>query len=89
MNRQSLRCLLFGHRLHVDAWHFYGIAQCEDCGREFYEVGWIARARVRVAICARWVCERASGLWALLFCRCPECGQRFGRHDNTIDHLPF
>lgn len=85
-----LRCLLFGHRLHVDASYYYGIDQCEHCDREFiYGRHPVARAKVRAVIFARWLRELAFSIRSFLFCRCEDCGRRFGRHDNTIDHLPF
>ncbi|TPG50656.1 hypothetical protein EAH75_04250 [Rhodanobacter glycinis] len=90
MIRIPLRCRWLGHCFHVDASYYYGIDQCEHCGREFGCGRFpIARTKVRAVLAARWVVRLAVGVRFFLFHRCEECGQRFGRHDDAIDHLPF
>lgn len=90
MIRIPLRCRLLGHRFHVDASYYYSIDQCEHCGREFFGGRFpIAHAKVRAVLAARWVVRWAVGIRSFLFQRCEDCGHRFGRHDDAIDHLPF
>lgn len=91
MIRIPLRCRLLGHRLHVDASYYYGIDQCEHCGREFFAGRFpVARAKVRVTVAARWLANWARGIRFRFFLlhQCSECGRRFG-HDSSIEHLPF
>ena len=82
-------CRLIGHRLDVDASRFYGIDYCTRCDEEF--VGQplhIERAKVRVAIAREWVSDQVLRVTGF-FQRCPDCGKRWGQHDNSQDHLPF
>lgn len=89
MIRIPLRCRLFGHRFHVDSSYYYGIDHCEHCDREFIGGRYpIAHAKVRAVLAARWLA--ASMAYAMgYFKRCSDCGGRFHRHRDDVEHLPF
>lgn len=71
--------------------HCYGpldMLFCERCGHE-YEYG--EPIGVFGGIAFRWRYTfrpwiRRKLAW---FRKCEDCGKRFGRHDETVDHLPF
>lgn len=86
---KNILCRAWGHDVDRDALYYYNVAYCgrcacevnEDCGaREWLKVRlWRCREAIREA----W--ERA--VWR--FRSCPDCGRRFGRHDDSVDHTPF
>lgn len=81
-------CKLIGHRLDVDACHYYAINQCRRCEKELLEPLPYEHLMVRFHMVRRWISDRLHW-WTHLFERCPECGLRFHRHDDRFDHLPF
>lgn len=72
----KLLCWWTGHKPAL-----YG-EECARCGNAFtYEewCKWTPRQRLE-SFCRR------RFRW---FLRCDDCGKRFGRHDDTIQHIPF
>lgn len=78
-------CWIFGHSYHEDAARYYAIYDCQRCGsKNTHEPSWLIRI---------WWDQKTR--WSYLFFRlkhwyrCNECKQRFGKHDEKYDHLPF
>ncbi len=76
---KRLICWLKGHEFNS-----YGGEDCTRCGRyisfdEFIQTsgGFVFRIRQRKYELIKF------------FKPCDECGKRFGRHDETKEHLPF
>lgn len=85
----TLRCRLMGHRLDPEASYYYAIDHCTRCDCEV-QIGMLKVERIKVRIAIEWqfAKEWVSSFLAR-FRPCPECGKKWGRHDATIDHLPF
>jgi hypothetical protein len=97
MKFSKLLCRIFGHKIDwPDAPFDYRIAQCKRCGVAraeqygeepftntecwgvFYPFVWLKYKSVS-----------AKDYIRQFFSPCSDCGRRFNRHDNSIDHLPF
>jgi rubredoxin len=83
-----VKCRIWGHDLDEEAAYYYAVYSCRRCGnvydddkglREWIKLGWW--------LAARWIADRWWS-WQLWW-RCTECGGRFGRHDDSYDHIPF
>lgn len=74
--------------MNVDAAHYYGVFECDRCGK-CYDQDYGLRERLFVYryLFWRWYYERV-GSWRN-WLKCSDCGRRFGRHDESQDHLPF
>jgi uncharacterized CHY-type Zn-finger protein len=82
-------CKLIGHRLDVDASYYYSLDVCTRCHEEFAaQPLHVEHAKVRMVIASRWVRELTASV-AGFFQKCPDCGHRWHRHDDSFDHLPF
>ena len=82
-------CSLLGHK-DGDPEAIYDPFVCCRCGAsDYYESDfsepWHINAyhRLKSKVVGKW--ERLKG-WSL---PCSDCGRRFGRHDENVDHLPF
>jgi len=79
-------CRLFGHRYHPEAAEYYSIYDCRRCGCQEYEnIGWLPRMAWKFEL---WKQDTVKGIktwWG----PCSDCGGRFGRHDDSKDHIPF
>ena len=81
-------CRLWGHALNEEAAYYYAVFSCDRCGdvyeqdtglREWVKVRWwLASQRVKSEL-------KDWRYWL----RCSDCGRRFGRHDDSQDHIPF
>lgn len=83
----NLLCKLWGHRYHPEGMEFYCIYDCMRCGHHDYQAGpreWIWGKVWRLQ---QWGKRNRWGFW---WCyKCTDCGLRFGRHDDSFDHIPF
>lgn len=86
--RAPLMCRVWGHRIDPDASYYYGVEYCDRCVESVNDVGprewlraqwWALRYRVHEAIAPH----------LNYFKKCPDCGHRFNKCDDTVDHLPF
>ncbi|HVT36973.1 MAG TPA: hypothetical protein VHE37_15390 [Nevskiaceae bacterium] len=81
-------CSTLGHRLHAESAHYYHVLHCDRCHREVYgDTGWRERIKVSVSITVATIQRRAADVahwW-----KCGDCGRHFGRHNETVEHLPF
>ena len=78
-------CRIIGHDYHPEAAEYYNIYDCLRCGHNDYEAGWLETLRWKFKI---WRNDRIDYLrkrWN----PCPDCGGRFGRHDDNVPHIPF
>lgn len=93
----NILCKLLGHRIDwPDAPHDYRIAQCTRCGvsraepygdEPFTEFEWHG-----VLVPFFWMRRKsvaAKDTVKQFFTPCSDCGRRFNRHDQSVDHLPF
>lgn len=86
MKRLSkLLCRLFWHRYDPIAAEYYHIYHCDRCGGDHqFEPGLLPRMAWRA-------CLRLQDAWWSFrhWWRCVDCGRYCGRHDDSVDHLPF
>lgn len=80
--RRLVRCWWRGHdetpSLITDDW------ECRECGKLLdYHAVVTNDGGVRGRIRALW--QYVTNWWR----PCEDCGSRFGRHDETKDHIPF
>lgn len=85
----KLLCRVLGHRWHPEGAEFYCVYDCMRCdyhgnGDEYGWRGWVAGKLWRFNY---WGKSYQWGFWWAF--KCTECGKRFGRHDDSFDHLPF
>lgn len=82
-------CKILGHRLDVDSSYYYGLDICTRCQEEFIgQPLHVEYMKVRAVVASRVL--RDWALWlSSLPKKCPDCGKRWGRHDDSQDHLPF
>lgn len=87
--KRNLICKLWGHDLDPEASYYYAADHCRRCDQHAYQLDtglreWLL---VRCWVARRWILDRLQswGYWL----KCTDCGQRFGRHDESVDHLPF
>lgn len=84
---KRLICRLIGHDFEPEAAHYYGLYSCRRCGyedRDGRPPSWLEVVRYRLR---GWIRDRRHDFrkwW-----KCSDCGRHFGRHDETVDHLPF
>jgi len=76
---RRLRCAWRGHdpvNPVNEGWH------CQDCEDplSYYQV--VTHRGLKTRIKDRW------SLFAV-WLKCPDCGKRFGRHDDDAEHIPF
>lgn len=86
---RSWVCRLIGHAWHREAAQFMCLYECTRCQHVGYE-GRSILERIQQVLwwwSHRFDNEVKRPLKGWLKCR--ECGLRFGRHDDNIDHLPF
>ena len=81
-------CRLLGHDVLEEALHYYVVLECRRCGKVYDDqIGPREWIRVRLWLLSIWLKDHA-GRWSY-WLRCSDCGRRFGRHDESKDHLPF
>lgn len=86
---RPLLCVIWGHKLNAEATYFYGIDHCDRCRRDVAgQTGAREWLKVRLYFGRQWIGERIKG-FVSFWLPCPECGKRFGKHDDAVDHLPF
>lgn len=84
----SVRCRWWGHAIDPVASHYYSLTYCARCDCPVYECpGVRERIRIRWFLVRTWIHAEAYRLrdWVT----CSDCGHHWGRHDETVDHLPF
>jgi hypothetical protein len=92
---KNWRCKVFGHKLDEFSTVFYYVDRCYRCSeygagctKDVYDAGWREWIKVKW-----WYAGlRARNAWidyTRWFRRCGSCGLRFGKHDGTVEHLPF
>lgn len=82
-------CRLWGNKLNPEAAYYYGRDHCDRCRRDVAgHTGAREWFNVRLYFGRQWIGERIKGL-INFWLPCPECGKRFGKHDDAVDHLPF
>ena len=79
---ERLKCWWRGHR-HTSIKR--GCPECYEPWPEYERMTFYFEG-MRGYLRDRWECRqrRIREWW-----RCPDCGSRFGRHDESVDHLPF
>jgi len=89
------RCFFLGHDIDSECLEFNCIQYCKRCGEDDHSYlsetipsKWrhftsLTRYGWRLVI-RQWFREKTR--W---FRKCDDCGKRFGRHDDSIDHIPF
>lgn len=77
---KRLSCWLNGHNMDP-----YECRYCTTCDREI-PVSNFNGCGIRGRLRTWWFMkrQRIRAWW-----KCEDCGKRFGRHDDTIDHIPF
>lgn len=73
---KRLICKWKGHDLATGT-GFY----CERCHQEI-DYNEFTKDTIRERVIA--YCKRLKTWW-----KCEECGVRFGKHDDSVDHIPF
>ena len=84
-------CRWWGHNLDPDASHYYGLDYCIRCEKEVERNTGVLRLR-ELASVRIFIIRRAVRDWVWSWrgwLKCSECGKRFGRHDDSYDHIPF
>lgn len=87
---KRILCFFIGHAYSEIAGQ-HGYLACDRCG--FSEP--LQEGRKEPFTIAEWlhwrryVAKRKVGELKAWLSPCSDCGKRFGRHNNTIDHLPF
>lgn len=87
-NKDSAPCRWWGHAIDPTASYYYGVDYCVRCNdsvdgctgvREWIWVRW--------CLARDWLNRKVHRLrdWIT----CSDCQHHWGRHDDTIDHLPF
>lgn len=82
---KRIHCFIHGHNY---PWSHYGENRCERCGHE-YEYAEPIGILGEIAYSWRWGRLGAVRHWLSWFRKCEDCGKRFHRHDDSIEHLPF
>ncbi len=85
-----LLCRLWGHAVDETALHYYGVVHCERCGlhgESTMDTGAREWLKVRWWLLKEWLGSYGRGILGWL--HCSECGHWFGKHDDSIDHVPF
>lgn len=81
-------CKWWGHDMCEEALHYYAVFECRRCGKVYEsDTGIREWLRVRLWLAQQWL-EREWASWKYWY-RCSDCGRRFGKHDDSQDHLPF
>lgn len=70
-------CWYFGHDLNNCSNEWY----CVSCD-EYIDYDETIKDSVKYKLSQWWARKKN---WI----KCPDCGLKFGRHDNNYDHLPF
>ncbi len=84
-------CRWWGHDLDAEASHYYCVDYCRRCERQVESNTGVLRMRELLSV-RIWIMRRAVMDWLNSWrewLKCSECGQRFGRHDDKFDHIPF
>jgi endogenous inhibitor of DNA gyrase (YacG/DUF329 family) len=83
MNVKKLKCRWFGHDIRNDYPYQYYCPYCNTYVEydEFVRGGYINRLVYNIKAWCKFKIN-----W---FNKCPDCGKRFGRHDENYQHLPF
>jgi hypothetical protein len=85
--KTHLLCRLLGHRLCPDARKHGHFDLCLRCHQEAYDLP--QPAHIQWLRQMRWRLHDVKVGFLAWFQPCYACGRRFGRHDDSIDHLPF
>lgn len=81
-------CKWWGHDLNEEAAYYYAVYECRRCGK-VYDDDYGLREWLKLAWWRSVDWWRSYyGSW-IRWWRCFECGGRFGKHDDSHDHLPF
>lgn len=84
---KAILCRVFGHLWNPDAAEYYRQYYCDRCGHEenfndgpslVHRLTWRWRLWFRDQ-------RHAWSRWWV----CSDCGWHCGRHDESVDHLPF
>lgn len=72
-----------------EAAEFYCIYDCMRCMHHGHGNEWSLRERVKLWM--YWRVDAIKHWWFYFMCwfKCSECGERFGKHNDAFDHLPF
>jgi hypothetical protein len=97
MKFSNLLCKIFGHKIDWPQAPFdYRIAQCKRCGvtraEQYGEEPFTAVEHHGIFTPLIWLRSKSVEMKDRIkqfFAPCSDCGRRFNRHDNSIDHLPF
>ena len=83
----SILCKVIGHKIDKHSLYYGGYYACQRCGAEdqhYLPAQWEFLAY-------RW--WKAKEWWRThvtdYLAKCPDCGLRFKRHDQTVKHFPF
>lgn len=90
-DRTPSLCRWWGHQLDPEASHYYGVDYCCRCERQVERNTGILRLRELAAV-RIFIIGREIRMWIQSYqewWKCSECGKRFGKHDDTYDHIPF
>lgn len=88
---KKLICFLIGHRYDKFALD-NGVEYCTRCK---YEDNALCDSLPEMARILRWWFIHATRIRNMIdrarhwIRRCPDCGRRFNRCDETVDHVPF
>ncbi len=84
-------CRWWGHDLDPIGSHYYCVDYCTRCEKTVERTTGVARLRelasVRIWLIRCAIRDRFH-YWRC-WLKCSECGKRFGRHDDSFDHIPF
>lgn len=84
-------CSLLGHK-DSDPEAIYDPFVCKRCGDSDYDNHYdddFDPWHIRLYYRMKWRAKNKRDRFVGWFRRCPDCGRRFGRHDESVDHLPF
>lgn len=82
-------CKWWGHSWDPEGAEFYCVYYCTRCEHQGHGDEWDLRGRVKLWI--YWRVDAIKRRWYsfLYWLKCSECGERFGKHNDAFDHIPF
>lgn len=81
-------CRWWGHHMDEIAAHYYAHYECLRCGKCYdQDYGIREKLYIRIYLLRTWLHDQRKA-WAYWWL-CSDCGGRFGRHDESADHIPF